>query len=273
MKRTIKRFTKPLGIIGLIILIVTVTCVTVSAIASCLPAQNTNTLYEQQETVITDTDITKAKPYDDLSCGSAFTEADTEVDPDTDTEIDTEADNEFDTETDTETDSEFDTETDTEACDMFTKEDNSAANYCKASETMLADNDSACFAEEPQNSNTYIKISISQQHLWLYENGNLLLDTPIVTGNNDGKCNTPSGVYCIQSLEKNLTLVGDDYEAFVDYWMGFNDNIGIHDADWRDDFGGDIYQGDGSHGCVNVPCDAAEIIYNHINYGTPVYID
>ena len=30
-------------------------------------------------------------------------------------------------------------------------------------------------------------------------------------------------------------------------------NIGIHDASWRDTFGGTIYKTSGSHGCINVP--------------------
>ena len=38
-------------------------------------------------------------------------------------------------------------------------------------------------------SGTYIEISISQQHLWYYENNELYLDTDVVTGNNDGECN------------------------------------------------------------------------------------
>lgn len=119
---------------------------------------------------------------------------------------------------------------------------------------------------------TYIEISISQQHMWFYENGNLVLDTPVVTGNDDGEHDTTKGSFSIQDRGENVTLVGEDYQTPVTYWMGFNGGIGIHDASWRDDFGGDIYQGNGSHGCVNTPYDKVEIIYNHTDYGTPVYV-
>ena len=30
---------------------------------------------------------------------------------------------------------------------------------------------------------TYVEISISQQHMWFYKNGSLIVDTPVVTGN------------------------------------------------------------------------------------------
>ena len=119
---------------------------------------------------------------------------------------------------------------------------------------------------------TFIEISIDQQHMWFYENGNLIVDTPVVTGNDDGDCNTPTGSYAIQSREEQTTLVGEDYESYVDYWLGFNGGIGIHDASWRDDFGGDIYLGNGSHGCVNTPFDKVKTIYEHVEVGTPVYV-
>ncbi len=72
--------------------------------------------------------------------------------------------------------------------------------------------------------------------------------------------------------QQHTTLVGEDYESYVDYWLGFNGGIGIHDASWRDDFGGDIYQGNGSHGCVNTPFDKVKTIYEHVEVGTPVYV-
>ncbi|MBQ2358305.1 MAG: L,D-transpeptidase family protein [Ruminococcus sp.] len=122
------------------------------------------------------------------------------------------------------------------------------------------------------STGTFIEISIEQQHMWFYENGNLIVDTAVVTGNDDGDCNTPTGSYAIQSREEQTTLVGEDYESYVDYWLGFNGGIGIHDASWRDDFGGDIYQGNGSHGCVNTPFDKVQIIFEHVEVGTPVYV-
>ena len=119
---------------------------------------------------------------------------------------------------------------------------------------------------------TYIEISISQQHLWYYEKGQLVLDTDVVTGNNDGECNTPTGRYSISSRATNTVLTGPGYSSPVSYWMGFNGGIGIHDATWRSSFGGDIYNGNGSHGCVNTPYDKVQELYERTDYGTPVIV-
>ena len=54
--------------------------------------------------------------------------------------------------------------------------------------------------------------------------------------------------------------------------MPFNNNIGMHDAGWRSEFGGEIYLTNGSHGCVNVPYDVAEELYYRVEIGTPVYV-
>ena len=121
-------------------------------------------------------------------------------------------------------------------------------------------------------SGTYIEISISQQHLWYYENNELYLDTDVVTGNNDGECNTPTGRYSISSRAVNTTLTGPGYSSFVNFWLGFNGGIGIHDASWRSSFGGTIYNGNGSHGCVNTPYDKVKILYERTSYGTPVIV-
>ena len=62
------------------------------------------------------------------------------------------------------------------------------------------------------------------------------------------------------------------YQSHVDYWMPFNGGIGPHDASWRDTFGGDIYINSGSHGCINLPLEAAEKIYGIINNEMPIIV-
>ena len=62
------------------------------------------------------------------------------------------------------------------------------------------------------------------------------------------------------------------YSVYVNYWMSFLPHYGLHDASWRDEFGGDIYEYDGSHGCVNLSYDSARTIYGLIDYGTPVIV-
>jgi len=118
--------------------------------------------------------------------------------------------------------------------------------------------------------NTYVEIDMSKQHLWLYKNKTLLAEGDIVTGNMSKNYSTPAGTYRLTYKQKDATLKGTDYETPVSYWMPFNGNIGLHDATWRKTFGGNIYQKDGSHGCVNAPFGLAEIVFNNIEAGTPV---
>ena len=120
--------------------------------------------------------------------------------------------------------------------------------------------------------NLYVEISIRAQHMWLYKNGKLIVETDVVTGNNDGAHNTPKGYHRIFSRARNTTLSGPGYSSFVEYWMAFCGGCGIHDASWRSSFGGNIYNGNGSHGCVNTPTGAVAKIWNNTDWNTPVII-
>ena len=123
------------------------------------------------------------------------------------------------------------------------------------------------------SSGTYVEISIAQQHLWFFVDGKLYLETDVVTGNDDGQSNTPTGNFKILEHNENAKLEGETYTTYVDYWMCFlGGGFGIHDASWRSYFGGDIYKGNGSHGCVNAPHDKAAEIYEHTDLNTPVFI-
>jgi hypothetical protein len=119
--------------------------------------------------------------------------------------------------------------------------------------------------------NTYVEIDYTNQRMWYYKDGVLLVETPVVTGNVSAGNASPEGVFCIVGKEENATLVGEDYETPVSYWMPFYGGVGIHDADtWRTSYGGDIYQYSGSHGCINTPTAQAAVIFQNITEGTPV---
>lgn len=120
---------------------------------------------------------------------------------------------------------------------------------------------------------TYVEISLSEQRMWFYSGGALLVDTSIVTGNHSKGWDTPRGIYAIDAKKSPAILKGEGYASPVTYWLPFNGNVGIHDADnWRTEYGGDIYLTNGSHGCVNTPSANAEIIYNNIDIGYPVIV-
>lgn len=119
---------------------------------------------------------------------------------------------------------------------------------------------------------TYVEVDMTEQVLYYYEEEELLLETPIVTGNMARGWDTPSVVCMVYAKQRNRVLRGATYQTFVYYWMPVYGNIGFHDATWRREFGGDIYETDGSHGCVNMPKDMAAQLYEYVEIGTPVVL-
>ncbi|EKQ55525.1 MULTISPECIES: L,D-transpeptidase family protein [unclassified Clostridium] len=118
--------------------------------------------------------------------------------------------------------------------------------------------------------NTYVEINMTHQHLWFYKKGFLVVEGDIVTGNVEKGNKTPEGTFMLEYKQKDATLKGENYRTSVKFWMPFYGNVGIHDASWRGDFGGNIYKTNGSHGCVNAPLYLANIIFNNIEEGTPI---
>lgn len=120
---------------------------------------------------------------------------------------------------------------------------------------------------------SYVEIDLGAQHVWLYINGEEIVSTDCVSGNMaKADCITPSGTYTLYYKESPSVLKGEnnEYESKVTYWMPFNGGIGLHDASWRSSFGGNIYQTGGSHGCINLPTDAAARIYENVYDGIPI---
>ena len=124
---------------------------------------------------------------------------------------------------------------------------------------------------------SYIEIDLSRQHIWFYKNGELIVDTPCVTGKVSDGYGTPTGVFFLLNKNRKVYLEGlnkdgSPYKAFVEYWMRFNQGIGMHDANWRNKFGGDIYIYSGSHGCVNMPPEAAAVTFENIDDTMPIIV-
>lgn len=124
---------------------------------------------------------------------------------------------------------------------------------------------------------TYVEIDMTDQKVYYYEAGKIVVETDCVTGKMTRSRYTPEGIFTLTFKQKNRTLrgraLGDgtyEYESFVNFWMPFNGNIGLHDAPWRGSFGGDIYTYSGSHGCVNLPYKKAKEIYERITKEVPI---
>ena len=120
--------------------------------------------------------------------------------------------------------------------------------------------------------NSYVEVDIKGQHVYVYMDGEMVLDSPCVTGDVRRNRLTPTGVFYIEYKQRNRTLRGEDYATPVSYWMHFYNHCGFHDANWRRKFGEDIYLNDGSHGCVNMPPAKAKEMYGIVYSGMPVVV-
>lgn len=124
--------------------------------------------------------------------------------------------------------------------------------------------------DTPDYGDSYVEINLTAQHLFLYQNGECVLESDFVSGNPSRGNDTPPGIYGITYKERNATLNGDTYSTPVSFWMPFNNNVGMHDATWRTEFGRNIYMTNGSHGCINLPYAIAQEIYDYVEKNTPV---
>ncbi len=126
--------------------------------------------------------------------------------------------------------------------------------------------------------NTYVELDITRQTIWMYKDGECILESLCITGNVAGGNSTPTGLYYLTYKTTDVVLRGtnndgSEYASPVKYWMPFNGGIGFHDAPWRHGkFGGNIYQTNGSHGCVNMPKNSAKVLYENIDSSIPIII-
>lgn len=126
---------------------------------------------------------------------------------------------------------------------------------------------------------TQIYISLKDQMMYVYEEGDLILSTSITSGRQHYE--TIRGTFRIYTKQRNKLMKSpfpeEEYELWVDYWMGFHGAYGIHDTCnsrdcWRTKYGGPSYIYNGSHGCINTPYNEVRLIYNWARIGTTVHV-
>jgi lipoprotein-anchoring transpeptidase ErfK/SrfK len=122
------------------------------------------------------------------------------------------------------------------------------------------------------DSNKYIVVNLSDQWLYAFEDGEQVFDAPVATGR-DGM-NTPAGTFAVYSKIKKQTMRGVDHGVpwvvpnvpNVMYIVG---GVALHGTYWHNLFGSGARP---SHGCVNLPLDAAAWLYGWAPIGTPVRV-
>ncbi len=125
----------------------------------------------------------------------------------------------------------------------------------------------------PRHKGKAIVVRLSQQVLYCYNDGKLQKAVYCSTG--IPMFPTPSGVFKVYAKTLSTRMRGYygpgspyNYDLpDVPHNLWFYGNYAIHGTYWHNKFGTPQ-----SHGCINLPLDVAEWIYNWAPIGTPVYI-
>ncbi len=112
----------------------------------------------------------------------------------------------------------------------------------------------------------WIDVDLTHQLLAAYEDQKLVRITSISTGLPNTP--TPAGQFHIWIKLRADTMSGPGYHLpNVPYVMYFHGGYGLHGTYWHSNFGQPM-----SHGCVNLPTEEAEWLFNWADVGTMVNI-
>ncbi len=131
-----------------------------------------------------------------------------------------------------------------------------------------------------------ITISLSRQRLRAWLGNKVLLVTPVTTGN--ATLPTPTGHFQIFAKRSPYTFISPWPRSSPDWYPPSQVSFAleflgggyfIHDAPWRGVYGRGSNAGSqpgtnygGTHGCINVPYNAARWLYYWADMGTPVHV-
>ena len=126
-------------------------------------------------------------------------------------------------------------------------------------------------APSPPNMDRSIVVSISQQALWAYEGGKVVETSYVSTGR--AGFDTPTGLFYVNAklpVQDMEGVIGGEYynvPAVPDVMYFTDVGHAIHGTYWHDNFGTVM-----SHGCVNLPMDVADWMYEWAPMGMAVLI-
>jgi lipoprotein-anchoring transpeptidase ErfK/SrfK len=124
-----------------------------------------------------------------------------------------------------------------------------------------------------------IVIYIQDQHLIAYDHGQQAMGTVVTTG----RPSLATDVGPMKIIYRQSPFVmRSPWPKESPYWypdspvrkvMWFTETgEGLHDAPWRGWFGAGSNRGDGTHGCVNLPADRVDWVWDWAPDGTPVIV-
>lgn len=117
-----------------------------------------------------------------------------------------------------------------------------------------------------------IQVDLTHQILYAYQNNNLIYSFPISSGTLVHPTVTgtfyPWGKYLSYEMIGGSIRAGDYYDLpNVPYVVYFYRGYAIHGTYWHHNFGHPM-----SHGCINLSIANARLLYNWIDYSTPITI-
>lgn len=128
----------------------------------------------------------------------------------------------------------------------------------------------------PVDKPKLVLIDITKQRLYAYENGVSIFNEPVPITSGKAGFDTVKGNFAIYQKMRGMRLrspfPGIYYDSYVDFWMPFFQGYGLHDASWRTVYGTMDYPSVGSHGCVNIPYNYVQQIFNWAEVGTSVVV-
>jgi len=111
-----------------------------------------------------------------------------------------------------------------------------------------------------------LEVDLSEQRLYLKENGQTIDSWLISSGKSGWRTNT--GHFTVNYKIRMQDMTGIDYfQPDVEWVMYFSGDQAFHAVYWRDIWGVPM-----SHGCVGMPTSLAKQIYQWADVGTDVYI-
>ncbi len=126
------------------------------------------------------------------------------------------------------------------------------------------------------NTQTYSEVDISEQMVYVFQNGQVVYSAKCVTGlPSDPSRATKTGCWYIKDKKLEYTLTGADYTTPTKYWVRITwTGTGYHymnRSDWSK-WSPDLYKTRGSHGCINLQLEDVKNIYNLVSMKDMVFI-
>jgi len=118
---------------------------------------------------------------------------------------------------------------------------------------------------------TYLEVRLDQQMIHHHFRSGRVESYPCSSGDpriKDGIATRP-GIFTVQSKAKKA--MSQEFQVYLNYWMGFDGGIGFHGLDGRSYY---RYLGRraSSHGCVRISNETGAKLFGNVRNGTTVYV-